>query len=370
MGFWKNKRDGDAPVTRKRSRFGGRLAGFGLSAAFFVFGSLLLYFLFIRPMTLSRASADWPAVPCTILTSEVGRHTDSNGGATYSVDITYRYVVDGRTYTGDHYSFMGGSSSGRTAKQDAVDAHPPGSEHLCYVNPEDPGYAVLTRDLGWEVWLGLIPAVFVVLGLGGMVMSLSVGRSSRPATGDADRSDTDTDAAWLPASARQHDPHRHPGGPVRVKPGVSRGMDLIIVAAFALFWNGITGVFVGIAFNDYLGGDVNWVLTLFLIPFVLVGLFLIGMVGHAFLALFNPTVEVYFDPPAVEPGGELNLSWSLAGSTHRLRSLEFTLRGVEKATYTRGTDTITDEHVFHDEVIHRQQPMGFGTRAQGRLGRP
>ena len=126
-----------------------------------------------------------------------------------------------------------------------------------------------------------------------------------------------------------------------------------------MFWNGIVSVFVVIAVKDYLDGDPSWVLMIFLIPFVLVGLVLLGAVGHAFLKLFNPTVELTFDPPFVEPGGELHVAWSLTGSTHRLRSLTLTLQGLEKATYSRGTDTtITDEHVFHESELHHASAEG------------
>ena len=352
------------PVTGKRRS--GRWIAFIFSAVFFAMGTLLLYLFLIRPVTLSYAAADWPAVSCTVLTSEVGRHSDSDG-TTYSVDITYRYTVDGREYTGDRYNFMGGSSSGRSGKAKVVKAHPPGSEHLVYVDPDDPTRAVLTRELGWEIWVGVIPAAFTVIGLVGMVLSLRIGRPSGATTANADASGAGGGAgatdAWLPAFARKLDRDRPAAGPVAVKPGLSRLGGLLVMIGFAAFWNGIVSVFVVGAVNDHLDDDLSWFLTIFLIPFVLVGLVLIGAVGHAFLKLFNPTVELTFDPPFIEPGGEVHVAWSLTGSTHRLRSLTLTLQGLEKTTYSRGTDTITDEHVFHDHEIH-----GSDSGASGGVG--
>ena len=59
------------------------------------------------------------------------RSHEGDDSTTYSVDIVYRYEVGGRTYRGNRYDFLGGSSSGYEAKQRVVDAHPVGATVTC-----------------------------------------------------------------------------------------------------------------------------------------------------------------------------------------------------------------------------------------------
>src|SRR5688500_19004165 len=55
-----------------------------------------------------RAVASWPAVPCTVERSEL-RVEGSDSACSrhpthYSLELRYRYQVDGRTYRGSQYS--------------------------------------------------------------------------------------------------------------------------------------------------------------------------------------------------------------------------------------------------------------------------
>jgi hypothetical protein len=322
------------------------------------------------------SARDWAPTPCTIVSSEVREH-DGDDSTTYSVHILYEYEVAGKTYRRDRYTFMGGSSSGRAGKQAVVSAHPPGSKAVCYVNPRNPRDAVFVRDWQWEYLLGLIPLIFVLGGLGGFIgfaqkARRDAARAGRPweAKGGAaspaplpDRafsavaarrsvsvSRPGREIAGLPAAA-DFEPGRAFEGPVELKPSFSPGCKLGCMLGAALFWNGILSFFVIEVAESWLRGDPEWFSTIFLIPFVVVGLALLGGCGYCFLALFNPRPVITASARAVPLGGSLDLSWKIPGLASRIQRLRIRLEGREEATYRRGTSTATDKHVFARIVL-------------------
>ena len=135
---------------------------FGL--AFVAAGSAILYLMTVEPLLTWWSARGWTPTSCVIVSSEVGRHHDSDGD-TFSIEISYRYTVAGDEYTCDRYGMMTGSSSGSASKQRVVDQHPPGSEQTCFVSPADPSRAVLNRDFNYATLLGLLGLLFLVPGL-------------------------------------------------------------------------------------------------------------------------------------------------------------------------------------------------------------
>ena len=91
---------------------------------------------------------------------------------------------------------------------------------------------------------------------------------------------------------------------------------------------------------------LDWFLALFLVPFVGVGLFLIGVAIRQVLALSNPVLRLTLAGGALTPGGRLEIAWMLSGRAAAVRHLSITFEGREEATYRRGTDTHTDREVF------------------------
>jgi hypothetical protein len=122
----------------------------------------------------------------------------------------------------------------------------------------------------------------------------------------------------------------------------------------ALFWNGIVSVFVFQALKAWLKGGgfmERWFLPIFLIPFVLIGLALIGAVVHALLGLFNPRPVLKISSRAIPLGGSFGLDWTVSRGLGRLERLIIELEGREQATYQSGKHTRTDKHVFHTVPI-------------------
>ena len=316
---WRKTKPADeatAPISSTRRQINGNLAGVAICALFAVIGAALFYFLTVRTFLKVQSARSWPTIPCVVESSRVKSHS-SDDGTTYSVDILYRYQVAGREYRSNRYSFMGGSSSGYDGKAEVVRQHPPGRRTICHVNPADPNDAVLLRGFTPLMWFGLLPLAFLFVGTFGLFHFARGGETNRPAT-----------------------------GPATLKPKASPAMKLVGVILIAAFWNGIVSVFVWQAIKSWQRGNPEYVLTVFMIPFVGVGLGLIGGIGYYLLALFNPRVRLTLDSSTVPVGGTADLQWQMSGRASKLRRLEIVLEGREEATYSRGTTTVTDKNVF------------------------
>ncbi|HSL81811.1 MAG TPA: DUF3592 domain-containing protein, partial [Thermoanaerobaculia bacterium] len=263
----------------------GKAAGCGVA----FFGVFLLFGLgfaafFVWPAVRVLQARSWAEVPCEILESRVASHAGEDG-STYSVEVLYRYRVDGREYTSDRYQFLGGSSSGYESKARAVERIPPGTRTVCYVDPEDPMQAVLVRRLTAEYLFAFLPLVFVAVGAGGIYVSLAglergTARDVRPG-----RRVRPLEPGGEPAfEASGGDRSVAPGSLVLEAPTGPVGK--FVGATFiALFWNGIVGVFVWQAWEGWRAGSPDGCLTLFILPFLLIGLLLLINVPYQFLTL-------------------------------------------------------------------------------------
>lgn len=350
--FWWPKGRRQAAVKRvqaitSRDRKPGQEAGC-LALFFFVFflaGAAFFVPFFLVPGWQALESRSWPTAPATVLDSRVASHA-SDDGTTYSVEVLFRYQVDGRTYHSDRYDFVTGSSSGYEGKRKVVDAIPPGTETECFYDPDEPWRAVLSRDFRSDWLFALIPLLFMGVGAIGTVASLAGRRRTRRRAADGGQE-------WLPtvgATTRTRD-HRAAGGALVLEPAAGPWAKLLGVAAIAAFWNGIVGVFVWQWWKGFQTASTDGCLTLFLVPFVLVGLALLAAIPYQFLAAFNPRPVLTLDRRRIEVGDAVNLTWRFRGSAARIRRLTITVSGREEASYTRGTDRVTDQETFADFTI-------------------
>lgn len=136
------------------------------------------------------AMRTWQEVPARILTAELHSHRGSKGGATYSVEATYEYEFEGRTYRGDRVAVHGGSDNIGSFQQDAAAElegyRDRGEPFRAFVNPLHPDQAVLYRELriGLLAFLGLFFVLFGGIGgflILGAFVGLQDGKSYRPA---------------------------------------------------------------------------------------------------------------------------------------------------------------------------------------------
>lgn len=318
---------------------------------FLLVGGGLFYGLSGRPLLNWFEAQSWEAVPCVILSSSVGTHSSSDGGDTYSVDIVYAYDWEGQRHESDRYNFFGGSSSGYDRKQAVVDMYPAGETRECYIDPGNPSVAVLNRDFSLTYLIGCFGLIFVFFGV---LMFFARTSTTRAATLNApsvfrtqntrlaSRYTISSASGALPVGAPEE-------GTVALKGGNNSIIGFVALLIFAMIWNGI----ISVAVWDSVGlgeGSFELFSFLFMIPFVLIGLALIGGTFYFFLTLFNPRPDLRMTPGYLPLGGAVVVSWSFRGNSSRIQKLTITVQGQEAATYRRGTSTSTDKSVFEKIV--------------------
>jgi len=372
--------DAISGVKAKRPRFG-NLGCALFSLPFFLAGAAMIYFLGVSPaMRILRASS-WDATSCVVTSSRV---TSSSDGDTFAVEIHYSYSVGGKQFQGTRYSFFGGSSSGYASKDAVVQQNPVGKTATCYVNPADASQAVFYRGFTWDMLWGLFGLPFFLVGAAGpytIARSYIKERRRRKASESNPISWPSFDAARSPAALSTTQgggpiqsgsvypvaaPASRPAAPfgrIVLEPAMTPARKLMVLTLVAVFWNGIVSVFVGLLIKEFGRGNVEWILALFLVPFVLIGLLLLFGVAHGFLALFNPRPRLTLGSAQLTLGESTDLDWQFSGSTGRVKQLRIYLEGREEATYRRGTDTSTDKNVFATIEIARK-PNADPGRAQ------
>lgn len=294
-----------------------------IGGGFFVFGSLL-------PLIHLARAQTWVETPCVIDFSEVETF-DGDDGDTYAPNIHYSYAFGDGDYSSERCTFAGGSSSGRKRHQAVVDRYPVGSSSVCYVNPNAPEEAVLLRGVSVDYFFGFFGLLFV--GAGTMVIVLG----TRQFKGQSAKSRNARPIGRMTVD---------PAGRVTLEPQAGPVLKFVGFSFIALFWNGITyAVLFGVLYDSE-GVENSLLFYLFLTPFVLIGLVLFAGMGHAFLAMFNPRMRIDVSHGSPRLGTEVELQWSMIGSSHRVSEMRMWLEGREAARYTRGTDTYTDTHTF------------------------
>ena len=325
----KKKGESGETQTKKTVRSGKRfLILFG--AVFALFGLIALAPILIIPLQKTAAAKSWNTVQASVVSSKVKSH-HGDDSTTYSPYIAYRYEVGGEEFLGDQYTFMGGSGSGRESKAEIVHQYPKGHTINVYVNPADPTESVIKRDASKSLLIGLIPLIFVFVGIAIII----AGFRAKKAELDA-------------AQSRER---------VVMLKGPTPLGKAIGITIFALIWNGI----VFFLFRSEAP-------LLFRIIFGGVGILVIFASIHAILALFNPRPTVEITPGDIRPGTSVALRWRLGGRTDRIGKLTLSLQCLRVTTETSGsgknrsTRTIKTP-IFEDELLStdHQNEIAQGT---------
>lgn len=345
---------------------------------FFLMGAAFFYVICVNPVMMIIQARNWAEAPAVVRSSEVEENSSSDG-STYRVKIEYNYEFQGREYESDRYSFFSGSTSGRDGKQDIVDRYPLGFKFSCYVDPNNPAQAVINRELTAQIFWGLIPLIFVVVGLGGMYFSIR-GKKKGPVsaysatlieepvsrTGQRDGSrfasrarglSEGNEPAWLPDTNRFY--KTTSSGELSLSPLVSPMAKVVGSLFICLFWNGIVSVFAYDLVQGFIKGETEWGLALFLLPFLAIGLGLFLLVFYLILSLRNPRPTLFFPNRAIYLGEPFSFRWELSGKSEMLHELRISVKGQEEAKYRRGTSTYTDKNTFFDSELSRVAGMGI-----------
>ncbi|MFO0877737.1 MAG: DUF3592 domain-containing protein [Gemmataceae bacterium] len=397
---------------------------------------------------------------CVVLDSRLEEHRDADG-LTHRPMFHIEYAAAGqlrRTWT---YDASGIFSDGAQGHQAALRQFQKGQRYPCWYDPANPDSAVLTRTVSpWSLMV-LIPLLFLVIGVVGLLAP-----RSPPTRAEAQQAQSLTGAQtgillrvlglffggfiaaaavsialvmtfagkapfWMipvlffgpfvvyilvltrfvtplfnrwkrampsperaaAASLAQPDstPDQELGRAVVLQetddwPTIPAGDDLpagrqltfqltsdshpgcFLVGAFLLacFWNGIVSVFLFQVIAGHQKGRPDWFLTLFLIPFLVVGVVLLGVVLFALYCLLTRLlaghlrVELASHP--LQAGDSCHFLVEQVGLVG-LRQVRLVLKCVESAKYTAGTSTSTaTKEVFRTEVAGPAPHLAEGLR--------
>jgi hypothetical protein len=356
-------------LKQKSSKVGPKgLIIFGL--VFTAAGALFLSAFFVPMVVGVVRSRNWVATPCVMVTSQVEESSSGDDGPTYRINARYRYVWDDHERSGDRYNWSTGYTSGYAGKQEIVNRLRPGAETTCYVNPANPAESVLDRDLNSDAFYGLIPLVFVVVGLAIVFYGM---RSRSAAISDAAAGPGGRFGRRFGVAGRRANGWvatlpipNYDRGPMELRPVGKPRESLVVLAIIATVWNGSIG---WILSSQVLGAGrmdpFRIVSIVFLGVFALAGLFLIGLFVFQVMWMRNPTPTVTLSKSIIRLGDSLEVGWKLDGRTDSISVLTLALEGREIATSMHGQkDGCIRKHLFAKVEVARV--AGPITSATGR----
>lgn len=141
----------------------------------------------------------WKSVEAVVLKTEVvagdasglstpGSRASGAGRTVYKPRVSYRYLWEGREYTGNRFSLLESSSDDEMAQRIRLQRYAVGKAVTVYVNPADPSQAVINRDdLFNPALVSGIGGLFVLVGAGLLVtLVVVVRRGAKDTTGSAE----------------------------------------------------------------------------------------------------------------------------------------------------------------------------------------
>ncbi len=148
-------------------------AGRGCGTVFFaIFAGLGVVFIVLLGKVLINDARpySWRATDCTILESAVlDEPVRSDGGHAFGFTVRYSYEIDGRTQTSTRFSTQDERFDYVNDAERLAEKYRADTRSRCWVNPANPGESVLEGTSLWPAFFLLIPLVFVLIGVGGIV---------------------------------------------------------------------------------------------------------------------------------------------------------------------------------------------------------
>lgn len=297
----------------------------------------LTYVFTVRPITEFLEARHWPQATCSIIESQV-RTAAKTKAITGAVDIVYEFSFKGHTYRSNRYSFIGGTSASGEALEKIVARYTPGSTTSCYINPHAPTQSVLERGWTDAMYFTYIPLVFLLISLVGF------GAVTRKTSGAVKRGKR---SSRLKSTTIEQ-------GDLKVlllQPDNSLGRTFLASVAICIIWNLIVSAFAFQAWTEWASGNADYVVMIFLIPFILIGAALLALVAYHGLLLFNPVPLLTIEPAPLRLGDSKTLSWKMKGHKKSVSELQISFRGTEEIKYTRGTTQYLEKHIFHNQSL-------------------
>ncbi|MFQ5612976.1 MAG: DUF3592 domain-containing protein, partial [Anaerolineae bacterium] len=331
------------PLQRSRNRS----ARFNLIffSFFLLIGSVVACFFVVMALRDVETYFRYEAGGCTITARRIIER-QGDDGPTYAPYFEFTVqTIDGR-YPAAGYRRMQIFTSVRSGVEATVNRYEIGGSYPCWYNPDDPTQAVLERGPNWFYLFGLVPLVFVGIGLAGITVSVYRSRRSPEALAPPIKAD---EAVQKLLPALRFTPGRYLAIRLPAQQGHKAKLAGLII--FAVLWNGITyAVMSGLL----LASDSPVWVWMLLSVFALVGLAVIFLVVRQILVVLTAgetTVELSEEP--LNPGQTVQLHVAQRGSME-IQQLQVKLICREKVTYRRGTNVYHDEKSVIDTLLFEQ----------------
>ncbi len=105
-------------------------------------GTFIIYHA-VRDTYEGNASQNWPTIQGRIVSFLVKEELGHNIVPSYSVNVTYRYAVDGKLESSDRMTVGGNEAGDRSEAQSIVSEYPAGSDVTVHYSPTEPSRSVL-----------------------------------------------------------------------------------------------------------------------------------------------------------------------------------------------------------------------------------
>jgi len=309
---------------------------------FVLVGSFFVYLGFLKPIWEFLECRSWKGTDCTVRSSHLQVH-GKGSDKTYSIEVTFEYTVAGHRYEADRYSFHEGSTSwGKEDMRAEVARLSPGTVTGCYYDPEEPGRAVISRDIQLlRTLLCLLPLLFVIAGLKLIAEALGIHRAVTPGAPTKV-----VRGPQPPKRERWHLRFAADGG-VRLRPRGSRRVRAVVAAVLLA----IAVLFAWLLPSSEIGlGAAAWLVNVG--AWILVAVAFVWF-SHAALRALAPRLQVTLAQTAMRPGERAALTWRVRGLARWIASLRINLEGREEIGFAGRLSPSRSNTFYSQEVAVR-----------------
>ena len=300
-------------------------------------------------LMLASAASNWVETAATIT------HLELERGETKKVIGNYKYVYLGQQYSSDRIALSNTSDNisnfHKELYQRLKKRFDANQTVTCYVNPNDPGSALLDRSLRPKLVVFHIPFIlaFGLAGFGIMIGAIVMNRTQRK---------------------RDAKLKEFPDEPWKVRDDWAAGQvvsmrwkPLIVLIVFALFWNSVA---LPISFLFFNREDAPGWVSLLILIFPLVGFFLIGAAVYEAMRIFRygkSFLRLAAVPGVV--GGELSGVVVVPECLRIQGPYRVALACIQQQTHHRGGETETRSVALWEDSRLIDQTLGDKVGQQG-----
>ena len=125
-----------------------------------------------RSIIMGAASSKWPSIEGTVKKCEPVRSSSMKKNSTavvYHAKVYYAFSIDGRTYTGNRYSYGEPTQGSYSSAERARRQFPEGDAIKVYYDPDDPRESVLQAGINWSKSVGWMFVGTILVGITSLV---------------------------------------------------------------------------------------------------------------------------------------------------------------------------------------------------------